>query len=534
MKKQLSTLGLLWISLTSMIGSGWLFGSLYSAHYAGPAAILAWPIAGFLLLFVALAYAEVATLFPTPGILSRLPLYTHGRLVSVITSGLAWLSLAAIPAIETQGLIQYASNYLPHLVAPFGTHYETTPFGYFVVVLILMSFVLINYFGIRLFSRVNAIFTIWKLFVPTLTVICLLSLNYHSPNFSQYSGWMPYGWHGVMEAISGGGVFFSLLGFQQVVIMMGEIDNPGKYVPLVLISSLIMTTILYTALQWSFISSLRPQDLLQGWAHISFPGDAGPFAALALLAGLIWLSILLYVDAFVSPYATGLVYSTTSAHMLAGMGSTADAPRSFARVNKYQVPWVSLLINFLLAAGFFFLLNGWQAMTAFAVAAMLISYGMGPICLICLRKQLPNQARPFRLRCGGLIAFIGFYVCTAGIYWSGLHCIIKLTVLTALGLILYACYCLKEKPHQYYDSKNALWLLCYLAGLVIFSYLGNYGGKHLMPGYWDLLFLLGFSFLIFMLAIISRKPNIDIGSDTAAQALEACDLFPLQTLSAED
>lgn len=64
MNKNLSALSLLWISITSMVGSGWLFGSLYSAHFAGPAAIIAWPLAGFLLLFVALSYAELGTMFP--------------------------------------------------------------------------------------------------------------------------------------------------------------------------------------------------------------------------------------------------------------------------------------------------------------------------------------------------------------------------------------------------------------------------------------------------------------------------------------
>ncbi len=111
MNKNLSPLSLLWISLTSMIGSGWLFGSLYSAHFAGPAAIIAWPLAGFLLLFVAFSYAEVATMFPQADSLARLPFYTHGRLTSVMMSGLAWVSLATIPVIETQGLVQYASNY---------------------------------------------------------------------------------------------------------------------------------------------------------------------------------------------------------------------------------------------------------------------------------------------------------------------------------------------------------------------------------------------------------------------------------------
>ncbi len=71
--------------------------------------------------------------------------------------------------------------------------------------------------------------------------------------------------------------------------------------------------------------------LARDGAKLSFTGDAGPFAALAALAGMIWLSTLLYADAFVSPYSTGFVYSTTAAHMLASMDSVAYIPKIFTK-----------------------------------------------------------------------------------------------------------------------------------------------------------------------------------------------------------
>lgn len=507
MKKNLSAFDLLWISLTSMIGSGWLFGSLYSAHFAGPAAIIAWPLAAFLLLFVALSYAEVATMFPQADSLARLPLYTHGRLASIIMSGLAWISLATIPVIETQGLVQYASNYLPALIVKNHLRYTNTPLGYFLALVLLMSFVLFNYFGIRLFERINTGFTVWKLVIPAVTIIALLSMSYHAENFSHFGGFMPYGWKGIMAAMSSGGVLFSLLGFRQVVIMMSEVKNPGKCVPIVLISSLMLTALLYTALQWSFIGSLRAQDLTHGWANLSFVGDAGPFAALAGLAGMMWLSVLLYSDAFISPYSTGLVYSTTAARMLASMGKMGDAPKILSASNKYQVPWVSLFVNFIIAALMFFLLRDWQAMASFLVAIMMVSYAVGPVSLICLRKQLPEYARPFRLRCASVIAFAGFYICTAGVYWAGMKSVLKLLMLTLLCLVFYFIYRgIFKKVHKPLDSKHSLWLLCYLAGLGFFSYFGNYGGNKLISLYWDLLYLMGFSALIFGFAVFSRMP----------------------------
>ncbi len=509
MRKKLGAWSLLWISLTSMIGSGWLFGSLYSAHFAGPAAVIAWPLAGFLLLFVALAYAEVATMFPQGDTLVRLPLYTHGRLTGVIMSGLVWISLATIPVIETQGLVQYASNYIPNLMTHHGLHYTITGLGYLIALLLLISFVLLNYFGIRLFSHINTVFTLWKLLIPSLTIIALLSMNYHGENFSQYGGFIPYGWQGIMTAMSNGGVLFSLLGFTQIVVMMGEIDNPGKHVPLVLVSSLVFTTLLYTGLQWSFIASMRGQDLIHGWRHLSFVGDAGPFAALTALAGMLWLSRLLYVDAFISPYSTGLVYSTTAAHMLASMSDMQEAPKKLALKNKYQTPWISLGVNFLLGAAMFALLHSWQEMAAFLVAVLMISYAVGPICLVCLRRQLPEYKRPFRLWGGEAIAFIGFFICTAGVYWAGFTSVLLLLLLTTLCLGAYLFYCcILKKSNLKLDAKHSLWLLFYLYSLGIFSYFGNYGGKHQIPPYWDLLYLLGFSLLAFGLAFFSRKPGL--------------------------
>lgn len=505
--KNTSALNLLWIAITSIVGSGWLFGSLYAAHFAGPAAILAWPIAGILMVLLALSYAEIATMFPQSDALARLPLYTHGLLTSVIMTGLTWVALATIPVIETQGLLQYASNYIPNLIVQHDKYQTTTLFGYALALLFLTSFVLLNYFGFRLFSRINAVFTIWKLLVPSITIICLLLFYYHPHAFTAY-GFMPYGWHGVMTAISSGGVLFSLMGFRQVVIMMDKVENPGKCIPLILITSLIITTILYTSLQWSFIGSMQEKDLLHGWANLSFVGDAGPFAALAMLAGLVWLSMLLYTDAFISPYATGLVYSTTAAYILASMGKAGDMPEIVNQKNKYDVPWISLLINLLLGALMFLVLRDWQEMSSFLVAVLMLSYALGPICLICLRKQLPQHPRPFRLRGGHAIAFIGFYICSAGVYWSGFHSVLMLIILTMLTLILYILYSyFFNKNAQALDGFSSCWLLSYIFGLGIFSYYGNFGGNHFIPLYLDMLYLMGFSLFIFLFAFATRKTS---------------------------
>lgn len=505
MKKYISPFSLLLISLSSMIGSGWLFGSLYSAHYAGPAAILAWPLAAFLLMFVALSYAEVAAMFPHGDNVAMLPMHTHGRLTSVIMSGFAWITLATMPVIETQGLVQYMSNYVPGLMTQQGTVYTSTPLGFLFALVMLLSFVLFNYFGVRFFARINSGFTVWKFVIPILTVVTLLTISYHPRDFTDYGGFMPYGWQGVMMAMSSGGALFSFLGFRQIIIMMGAVKDAGRSLPLVIVVSLLLTAVLYTCLQWAFIGSLRAEDLANGWAHLSFKGDAGPFAALAALAGVMWLSLVLYADAFVSPYSTALVFSTTAGHLLASMGKVGNAPEVLNVRNKFHTPWLALTINFLLAVSMFFVLRNWQSMAAFIVAVQIISYATGPISLICLRKQMPNHKRPFRLYFGSIISFLGFYVCTAGAYWCGWHSMHKLLTLFIIGLVFYLIYFYQiKKSCDKLQAANSIWLLYYLLGLGVFSYFGNYGGTGQIPLYWDLLYLMGFTLLIFLFAVYSR------------------------------
>lgn len=67
-----------------MIGSGWLFSSMYAAQAAGPAALISWVIGGVLMLLVALVFAELGMVRPESGGLVRYPLYSNGRLAATV------------------------------------------------------------------------------------------------------------------------------------------------------------------------------------------------------------------------------------------------------------------------------------------------------------------------------------------------------------------------------------------------------------------------------------------------------------------
>jgi len=88
MRRDVGLLGLMFVSVGSIIGSGWLFGALYASQQAGPAALVSWGIGALFMLTLALIHAELGGAFPVAGGTARFPHYSHGSMVGY-TSG--WL-----------------------------------------------------------------------------------------------------------------------------------------------------------------------------------------------------------------------------------------------------------------------------------------------------------------------------------------------------------------------------------------------------------------------------------------------------------
>src|SRR5579871_3039762 len=124
--RTISPIGLLLAGIGSVIGSGWLFGPLYAAEVAGPAAVLSWIIGGILMIVIALTFAELGSAFPVAGGMIQFAQESHGPLISFMIGWMVWISSVAVAPVETMGLIQYADNYLPGLVfSKQGTHVLT-------------------------------------------------------------------------------------------------------------------------------------------------------------------------------------------------------------------------------------------------------------------------------------------------------------------------------------------------------------------------------------------------------------------------
>jgi amino acid transporter len=476
MRRDVGTLALLFTSVGSIIGSGWLFGAHRAAVEAGPAAVVSWALGGVMIILIALTYAELGTMFPVSGGVVRFPHYAFGGFASYVAGWVTWLAAASVAPIEVEAALQYGTNYVPWLTHVADGVPVLSPGGYVAAVLLMALFCVINLFGVRWFARANTVVVWWKLAIITLVVVVLLAARFVPAHFTAYGGFVPQGWHGVFSAIATSGIVFSYLGFRQGVELAGESSDPRRAVPIAVVGSVVLCMLLYVGLQVAFIGALPERALAGGWARLSYANDFGPLAGLATLLGLSWLAALLYADAIISPADAGLIYLTVTARLSYAMGKNRTAPAVLARLDRRGVPWTSLILAFLVGLVFFLPFPGWQKLVGFITSATVLSFGSGPLVLGAMRRELPAQPRPFRLAGGDLVPLLAFWASNLIVYWTGWSTNAKLFLAIVLGLLVLAAQQASPRRRFALDWRAGSWVWAWLIGLVVLSYLGPYGG----------------------------------------------------------
>jgi amino acid transporter len=483
LRRDIGLVGLLFVSLGSIIGSGWLFGALNASLVAGPAAILTWVIGGGVMLLLALVHAELGGMYPVAGGSARFPHYAFGSLVGFAGGWFSFLGAVTTAPIEVEAALQYSANYVSGLVDVHGdTVVLTFPLGYVVAAALMLLFSFVNVMGVKWLSESNKTIVWWKIFIPLLTVVVLVVSAFHTGNFSAGGGFMPFGWKGVFLALASGGVIFAYIGFEQAIQLGGESKNPQRNIPLAVVGSMILGIILYIALQIAFLGALDPSQLGHGWGSVGFTGNGelyGPFAGLATALGLGWLATLLYTDAIISPGGTGLLYVGTSSRLSYGMGRIHYLHPAFSKLNDRGVPIVAIVFSFLVGMIVFMPFPGWQQLVGFITSATVLGYATAPLALGALRHQDPDRERPFRLPGESVLPILAFVVANEVLLFSGWAVVWKLIVAIFIGFALVAISAAfsaaEERPHI--DWGHGWWLAPYLLGMGVISYLSSFDTK---------------------------------------------------------
>ncbi len=514
LKREMGLIGATWASETSIIGSGWLFGALFAVQAAGPAALLGWIIGGVAVIFLALVHAELGGMYPVSGGTARFPHLAYGSVAGISFGFFSWIQAVTVAPIECFAVMQYGSYYWHGLfnASAAGGKGNVTGVGFVMTIVLLIIFTALNFMAMRLFSKVNAGITWWKVAIPVITIIVLL-FKFHGSNFSAGGGFMPYGIKALFGAIPSAGIVFAYLGFEQADQLAAEIKDPQKNLPRAILLATGIGIVIYVMLQVVFIGAMPTSELTHGWSGISNTNIlAGPFAGLAGIVGLSALAIVLRIDAFISPFGTGLMYQTSSSRVGYGLGRNRYFPQAFTRVDKNGVPWISLIVAFF--AGLVFLLPfpSWHSLVSLVTSASVLMYAGAPLAMGAFRRTVPEADRPYRVPVGAVWAPVSFIIANMLIYWSGFETVWKLGIVVVVGYVLIAIFMAFDENRPPLDWKSAQWLPVYLIGLGVITWQGQFGPDNTfrIPFWWDMLVVAVFSLIIYYWAIATRLPKAEM------------------------
>jgi amino acid transporter len=514
MKRHVGFLGLTFISLGSIIGSGWLLGADKAATAAGPASLVSWVLAAVILAVLALIHAELGTAYPVAGGTARFPAFAFGKMTGFVAGWAGWLQAVALAPIEVEASLQYIDNisWIKTHIGLVNSDETLTGHGLIVGSVLMLLFTFINIVGVKLLSDSNTITVIWKTLIPVLTIIILISLRFHASNFTAGGGFAPNGARGIFEALPVG-VVFAMQGFEQAIQLGGEARNPQKDMSRAVLTAMAIGAIVYILLEVAFIGSLNPADIAHNWNNpIPSAGKFGPYATLTTAAGATWLAYLLYADAFVSPAGTGLLYMGTTSRLSYAMAHAGDIPKPLGKLTVRGVPLWSILLAFVVGEIAFLPFPSWQSLVGLVTSATAIMYAFAPVSLATLRKIDKDRKRPYRLGGAKILAPVGFVAANLIIYWTGFDTTWKIELGIVLGLIIFVLTRTFTKDKPALDLKNSAWVWPWLIGVLIIGWLGRYdsalsktkvgdkGELFLLPAWIDLLVVAVFSLVIFYFA----------------------------------
>jgi amino acid transporter len=183
LKRSVGFWGLMFVSLGSIIGSGWLLGALTAVTVAGPASLISWVLAAILLSVLALIHAELGGAYPVAGGTARFPYFAFGTLAGFTAGWAAWLQAVTIAPIEVEASISYLDS-----TAWAKAHFELLNTngtlngrGLVVASLAMLLFTAINLMGAKLLSDSNGAMVIWKTAVPVVTIVVLVAADLPRP-----------------------------------------------------------------------------------------------------------------------------------------------------------------------------------------------------------------------------------------------------------------------------------------------------------------------------------------------------------------
>jgi len=429
LKKALSVFDLTALGIGGIIGTGiFVLTGIGASNFAGPALVISFIIAGVASAFAALGYAEFASMIPVAG-----SAYTYGyaSLGEIFAWTIGWDLLLEYGLASSTVAVGW-SGYAVSLFSAIGIDLPAWAINspaagglinlpaIFIVGIITCLLTV----GIKESKWVNNIIVVVKLLV----IILFIAIGTSHIQVSNWHPFLPFGWQGVMTGASI--IFFAYLGFDAVSTAAEESKNPQRDLPIGLIASLLISTILY------IIVTL----VLTGMVNYTQLNTPAPVSFALNMIGNHWAAALLGVGAMAGITSVLLVDMYAQSRILFAMSRDGLLPHTFSKVHsKFQTPYRGTWIIGILVAA----LAGFTPIKVLAEMAnigTLFAFVIVSAAIIVLRKTKPDLHRPFRVPFVPLVPILAILFCLYLMYNLPIITWIRFIVWLILGLIVYAIY----------------------------------------------------------------------------------------------
>lgn len=388
---------LLVLSVGGMIGSSVFFYPAFTGQWIGPSAIIAWLVAGIGMASIALCYTELATAFPHSGGPAVFPAETFGSsaIVRQFFSYLEGMSYAIGWAFGVAISAWFVANYLGTIPSLAGVRSHTVLFGLFAIAASLV----VTLAGIDVTKWTNLVLTAFILAV--LVAVAALGIANGDP-----ANATPFVTGSSTQFLAAIGVAITGYGAWTVVpAAAGEVKRPAWTIPRAIIGSLLLTTVLYTAVVLALHLSVPPNAFESGNLVM-----VAPLSAVVVDAGLPFLAnYALPIAALVAIFTTMLVGMTGSARVLRALAERNTFPRAFAATSdRTNAPYVALCVVAIAAAG---VVIGKQVVGGIVLAALVgtvLPYTVNIVSFVGLRTYRTDVTPPFRAPGGLFTAAVAF------------------------------------------------------------------------------------------------------------------------------
>lgn len=453
LRRTLGPWGLTSLGIGAVIGGGiFVITGQAAADHAGPAVIVSFVLAAICSMFTALCYAEFATMIPVSGSAYSYAYATLGELmawfigwnlvleygVSASAVAVSWtgyfLSLLqhigqlfhtdlSLPQALTNAPLAFTAD--RHLIAT-GALFNLPA----VAIVLLLTW--ICYVGIRESSVANALMVAVKVGLITLVILVgwrhIDPSNWH-PFVPEAQGNYKYGWAGVLRGAAM--VFFAYIGFEATSTAAQESRNPQRDLPIAILSSLAICTVLYIAMA-AVMTGLTSYTLLGT--------DEPVVTALQGHPSLGWLRWLVEIGALLGLSSVVLVMIIAQPRIFMIMGRDGMLPKVFTRIHpRYRTPYLNTLITgagiALLAAIFPLDVLGDMVSMGTLIAFIAVCAGVW-----ILRHTRPELPRTFRVPWAPLICTLGILSCIALLTTMAWYNWTAMGIWTLIGLVIYFGY----------------------------------------------------------------------------------------------